>query len=438
MDSKNTFTGLEIAVIGMAYRFPGARTIEDLWENLKNGVESISFFSDQELKEAGIAPGLLENPNYVKAKAILEHIDYFDAAFFDYSPREAEIMDPQMRVFHECTVEALEDAGYDPESYKGTIGMYAGASANFSWEALSVLSGTSRAMGEYVASKLNDKDYLSTRIAYKLNLKGPSVTIHTACSTSLVTIHMACRALLTGECQMALAGGVTIMLPQKGGYIYEEGMILSPDGHCRAFDARAQGIALGSGAGIVALKPLKAAMADGDHIYAHVKGSAINNDGVRKVGFTAPSIEGQAEVIRAALHMGEVDPASIGYVETHGTGTALGDPVEIEALKLAFNTGKKGFCSIGSIKTNFGHLDSAAGVAGFIKAVLALKHRFILPNLHFKTPNPTIDFDNSPFYVSTELSHWKGNGSPLRAGVSSFGIGGTNAHVILEEAPDDR
>ena len=434
---ETTMHGLEIAVIGMAGRFPGAPGIHRFWDNLKNGVEAIFFFSDEELSTAGVDPQSLESADYVKAQGILgnEDIELFDSFFFDYLPREAEMLNPQIRIFLECSREALENAGYEPEFYNGLIGIYAGASNSFTWEAISRLSGNEKFFDSFSLFLLTDKDFLSTRISYKLNLKGPALHVQTACSTSLVAIHQASRGLLTGECDMALAGGVTISIPQQKGYLYQQDMIQSRDGHCRAFDARATGVNGGSGIGIVVLKRLNTAIADGDEIYAMIKGSAINNDGNRKVGYTAPSVEGQAEVIKAAHQAAEVEPESIGYIETHGTATSLGDPVEIEALKLAFNTRKRGFCGIGSIKTNLGHLDSAAGVAGFIKTVLALKHRLIPPSLHFETPNPRIDFANSPFYVNTRLRQWDNGAFPLRAGVSSFGIGGTNAHVVLEEAP---
>ncbi|NIM10482.1 MAG: amino acid adenylation domain-containing protein [Candidatus Aminicenantes bacterium] len=436
VNEANDRTGLEIAVIGMALRFPGAQNVDEFWENIKNGVESITFFSDEELEAEGTAPGTFREPGYVKAKGILQDIENFDSSFFGYTPKEAEIMDPQIRIFHECAWEALENAGYDPGSYSGLIGLYAGSAANVLWvgkNLIQIRGGADR----FSANNLNS-NFFSTLISYKLNLKGSSLTVQTACSTSLVAIHFACRSLLTGEVDMALAGGITVNIPQKTGYQYQEGMILSADGHCRAFAAESTGTIGGEGVGIVILKPLVRALDDGDYIHAIIKGSAANNDGDRKVGYTAPSVEGQVEVITAALEMAEVEPESITYVETHGTGTSLGDPIEIEALKLAFNTNKKGFCSIGSVKTNVGHLDCAAGVAGFIKAVQALTHRLIPPSLHFKKPNPKIDFENSPFYVNTELAEWKSNEHthPLRAGVSSFGIGGTNAHVILEEWPD--
>ncbi len=442
--ADTTETGLEIAVIGMAGRFPGAPDIERFWENLKNGVESIAFYSEAELQDAGVEPDLLNNPNYVRCGGgLLEDNEYFDAAFFGYSPMEADMMDPQMRIFHECAWHALEDAGYNPAAYDGLIGLYAGASFSLTWEALSLFSGRLDDLGLLAGSLLIDRDYLCTRVSYRLDLKGPAVVVKTACSTSLVAIHLSCRAILTGECDLALAGGVTVTQLTKSGYLYREGTIASPEGHCRAFDERARGTIFSNGVGLVVLKRLEDAVEDGDHIYAVIKGSAINNDGLRKAGYTAPSVEGQAEVIRMALQAAGVAAEDIGYVETHGTGTELGDPVEIEGLKLAFDTDKRNFCPIGSVKTNIGHLDSAAGIAGFIKTVLVLQHKQIPPSLNFETPNPRIDFAGSPFYVDTKLSEWRISGAASNqetqrrlAAVSSFGIGGTNAHVILEEWPE--
>lgn len=429
---------LDIAVIGMAGRFPGARDINQFQHNLENGIESISFVSDDEFKKLSTDCRLWDSNGYVKVKGgVLQDKEYFDASFFDYTPSEAEIMDPQVRIFHECAWEALEDAGYNTQLYDGAIGIYAGASSHLYWEGLALFSRQKENMGDFAASLLSNGNFLVSRIAYKFDLKGPATFVQTACSTSLVAIHHACRALLDGECQIALAGGVSVDMSPALGYRYEEGMIMSSDGHCRAFDAKASGVVKGEGAGIVVLKPLAESIGDGDHIYAVIKGSAINNDGCRKVGFTAPSIEGQVAVIRKALAVAGVTPESISYIETHGTATPLGDIVEIEALKSAFNTDKRGFCALGSVKTNIGHLDAAAGVTGFIKTVSALKNRLIPPSLFFDSPNPEIDFDNSPFYVNTRICHWESNGHPLRAGVSSFGIGGTNAHIILEETPQE-
>jgi acyl transferase domain-containing protein len=429
-------TGLEIAVIGMNGRFPGAPDIQRFWENLKNGEESIIFFSDEELKQSGIAEEFLKAPNYVKAKGYLEGIEYFDAPFFGIKPFEAEKTGPQMRVFYQCVWQALEDAGYVPGSYKGSIGLYAGASSDFSWQTLVSLSGETGGVTDTFASiQLIDKNYLATGLSYKLNLKGPSITLSTACSTSLVAIHLACQALISGECDIALAGGVSVSLPAKNGYLYQEGLIYSDDGYCRAFDRDASGTVFGNGAGVVVLKTLEDALAHRDTIHAVIKGSAINNDGSRKVGFTAPSTKGQAETIRAAYNVAEVDPETVSYIEAHGTGTSLGDPIEIEALTMAFGSKKRQFCAVGSVKSNIGHLDAAAGVAGLIKTVLMMKHRQIPPSIHVETPNPKIEFRNTPFYVNTRLTGWQKGNSPLRAGVSSFGVGGTNAHVVLEEAP---
>jgi amino acid adenylation domain-containing protein len=427
-------TGLEIAVIGMAGRFPGARNTREFWRNLKKGVHSISFLNEDEL--AAIDPELRKNPNFVKTKGgELEEFDYFDAFFFNYTPDEAELMAPSMRVFHECAWEALEDSGYDPGQYRGGIGLYAGIQSTSEWEALSASSALGKEVGAFTAAGLSNRDFMGTLIAYRLNLKGPVFSVNTACSTSLAAIHLACQGLLSGDCRMALAGGVSVRYPRPAGYLYEEGMISSPDGYTRTFDAAAGGTTGGDGTGAVVLKLLKNAAAVGDYIYAVIKGSAINNDGNRKVGYTAPSIEGQAEVIRQTYKIAEINPEDIGYIEAHGTATPLGDITELEALKIAFNTDKKHFCRIGSVKTNLGHLDIAAGVAGFIKIVLMLKHKQIPPNLHFQKPNPAIDFENSPFYINTTLETWENNGKPLRAGVSAFGIGGTNAHVVLEEWP---
>jgi acyl transferase domain-containing protein/acyl carrier protein len=439
MALSGRFSGLEIAIIGMGGRFPGAKNLDEYWQNLSSGVESITLFSDEELVAWGIESALLDDSNYVKARPVLEGVEYFDASFFGFTPREAEILDPQHRFFLECAWKTLEDAGYDAEKYRDSIGLYAGVGMN-AYMLNNLVSNRHLIKIDdiYQAFIGSDKDFLPTRTSYKLNLKGPSVAVQTACSTSLVAIHLACRGLLGGECRMALAGGVTIVVPQRVGYLYQEGGISSPDGHCRAFDAKAQGTVLGSGVGIVVLKRLADAIVDGDCIHAIIKGSAINNDGSSKIGYTAPSVAGQSKVIRMAQIMAEVDAETIGYVETHGTGTSLGDPIEIEALTQAFraSTNRKGFCAIGSAKTNVGHLDAAAGVAGLIKTVLSLKHKQIAPSLHFEQPNPQIDFENSPFYVNTELREWKvRDGHPRRAGVSSFGIGGTNAHVILEEAP---
>ncbi|MBD0389538.1 MAG: type I polyketide synthase, partial [Nostoc sp. C3-bin3] len=425
-----------IAIIGLAGRFPGANNIADFWQNLCDGVEAISQFSDEELVAAGVDSSLLNNSNYIKAGAVLENIDLFDASFFGFNPKEAEMTDPQHRLFLECAWEALENAGYDAQRCESRIGVYAGTSlSNY----LTFNLNRDRIGSAHSFQKLigNDKDFLSTRVSYKLNLTGPSLTIQTACSTSLVATALACQSLLNYQCDMALTGGASIRVPQKTGYLYQEGGILSPDGHCRAFDAKAKGTIIGNGVGVTLLKRLSDAIADGDHIYAVIKGSAINNDGSGKVGYTAPSVNGQAEAIAEAIALADIEPETISYIETHGTGTALGDPIEIAALTNVFRaeTEKKGFCAIGSVKTNIGHLDAAAGVTGLIKTALALQHKLIPPSLNFEQPNPEIDFANSPFYVNTKLTEWSATSTPRRAGVSSLGIGGTNAHVILEEAP---
>ena len=425
-----------IAIIGISGRFPQAKDIDTFWKNLQEGVESIEFFSEQELLQEGIDPTLLKKHNYVLAGTVVSDIDLFDANFFGYHPREAEIIDPQQRLFLESAVEALEVAGYDSKTYSGAIGVYAGLSENSYAKSYPHLD-TSEPANAYQLFLASGHDFLSTRVSYKLNLTGPSITVQTACSTSLVAVHLACQSLLTGECDMALAGGVSIHVPQKTGYLYQEGMIMSPDGHCRTFDAQAKGTLGSNGLGIVVLKRLEEAIADGDYIYAQIKGSAINNDGSSKVGYTAPSVEGQAAVIAEAQSIAGINPETITYIEAHGTATPLGDPIEIAALTKVFRgtTEKKGFCAIGSLKTNMGHLDAAAGVGGLLKTVLAIKHKKLPPSLNFAIPNPTIDFANSPFYVNTTLSEWNTNGTPRRAGVSSFGVGGTNAHVVLEEAP---
>jgi acyl transferase domain-containing protein/acyl carrier protein len=425
-----------IAIIGLAGRFPGAKNITEFWQNLCDGVEAISQFSDEELITSGVDASLVKNPDYIKAGAVLEDIELFDAGFFGFNPKEAEITDPQHRLFLECAWETLENAGYDPQRCESRIGVYAGASFN---NYLSFDINNDQIGSAYSFQKLIgiDKDFLATRVSYKLNLTGPSLTVQTACSTSLVATALACQSLLNYQCDMALAGGVSIRVPQKTGYLHQEGGILSPDGHCRAFDAKARGTIIGNGVGVVLLKRLSDAIADGDHIYAVIKGSAINNDGSGKVGYTAPSVNGQAEAIAEAIALADVEPETITYIETHGTGTALGDPIEISALTNVFRaeTEKTGFCAIGSVKTNIGHLDVAAGVTGLIKTALALQHKLIPPSLNFEQPNPEIDFANSPFYVNTKLTKWNTNSTPRRAGVSSLGIGGTNAHVILEEPP---
>jgi acyl transferase domain-containing protein len=422
----------------MAGRFPDAPNIEQFGKNLCAGVESVTTFTDEQLLSAGVEPSLIQAPNYVKAGILLDGVELFDAGFFGYTPREAELTDPQHRVFLECAWEALEDAGYDPDRTRLRIGVFAGTGTNSYFQNNLVSNPHLTTSLNYLQrSMATDNDYLSTRVSYKLNLKGPSLTIQTACSTSLVATHLACQSLLNGECDMALAGGVSIRIPQIAGYLYQEGSTLSSDGRCRAFDASAQGMMAGSGAGIVVLKRLADALEDGDCVRAVIRGSAINNDGAGKIGYTAPSIEGQASVIAHAQTLAGVSADEITYVEAHGTGTSLGDPIEAAALTKAFRrtSQRKGFCAIGSVKTNIGHLGAAAGIAGLIKVVLALQNRMLPPSLNFHRANPAIDFANSPFYVQQTLGGWQPTNGQRVAGVSSFGIGGTNAHMIIEEAP---
>lgn len=437
--SAHSFPTHAIAIVGMAGRFPGAHGLDDFWCKIRDGVESLETFSDADLERAGVAEHSRSNRNYVRKGTVLEGADQFDASFFGYSPREAQMIDPQQRIFLECAWEALEHAGFAPEGIgQKSVGVYGGASIN-SYLLTQILRNPvlAEAVGGYQLMLGNDKDFLCTRVSYKLDLRGPSLTIQTACSTSLVAVAVACRALYHGECDLALAGGVSIMFPQRTGYMFEEGMIFSPDGHCRPFDIDARGTRGGAGAGIVVLKRLKDALADRDTIHAVIRGAAINNDGAGKVGYTAPSIDGQVEAIATAQALAGIDPRTISYIEAHGTGTQLGDPIEIAALTKVFRakTPDIGFCRIGSLKANIGHLDAAAGVAGLIKTVLALKHGVIPPLVNFRTPNPQLDLDRSPFAANSQRCPWSCDGAPRRAGVSSFGIGGTNAHVVLEEAP---
>jgi amino acid adenylation domain-containing protein len=432
-----------VAIVGLAGRFPGARSAEALWRNVLAGVESIRPLTDAELRGAGISEELLNDPRYVKARGILDDADLFDAPFFGVNPREAELMDPQHRVFLEVCHEALEDAGLDPATFPGLVGVYAGASVNTYLAAQvapdrAFLRATAEQfqVGAFPVLFGNDGHFLTTRLSYKLNLRGPSLDVQTACSTSLVAVALACRSLLHYECDAALAGGVSISFPQLRGYLYLEGGMVSGDGHCRTFDAKADGTVFGSGAGVVVLKRLSDALESRDRILAVVRGFAVNNDGAQKVAYTAPSADGQAEVIALAQAMAGVDPRAIGYVEAHGTATPLGDPIEVAGLTKAFRAGTpdRGFCALGSVKPNIGHLDAAAGVAGLVKTVFALRERVLPPTLHFSAPNPLIDFASSPFTVSARATPWASDG-PRLAGVSAFGVGGTNAHVVLEEAP---
>ncbi|MEU5165861.1 SDR family NAD(P)-dependent oxidoreductase [Streptomyces mutomycini] len=427
----------DVAIIGMAGRFPGADDLDSFWRLLSEGREGITRFSREELAEAGVPARLLDDPEYVPAHGTIPDADLFDTGYFEFTPAEAAITDPQHRILLTAGHAALEHAGYDPARHDGLISVYAGAAINTYLQQQVLPHVDQTTTSEHFAVMVgNDKDFLATRLSYKLDLKGPSYAVQTACSTSLVALHLACQGLINGECDMALAGGVTVKLPQAKGYLYEEGAILSRDGHVRTFDADASGTVLGNGVGVVVLKLLRDAIADRDTIHAVVKGTATNNDGSAKVSFAAPGAAGQTAVIREAHTVSGVDPRSIGYVEAHGTATRLGDPVEVSALTRAFRDSgpDTGYCAIGSVKSNIGHLDAAAGVAGVIKTVLMMKHRTLVPTVNHTTPNPAIDFAAGPFKVSTGTTPWTGEG-PLRAGVSSFGIGGTNAHAVLQEAP---
>ncbi|HYO64701.1 MAG TPA: type I polyketide synthase, partial [Archangium sp.] len=430
-----------VAIIGMACRFPGAKDLDAFWKSLCEGRESITFFSREELAEAGVPNHVLDTPGFVPASPCIEGVDQFDAGFFGVTGREATLMDPQQRLFLEVAWEAFEDAGYHPESVGVPVGVFAGSGgvvtsylAAYQQRAPELLGPTGSL--QHIG---NDKDFVATRVSYKLDLKGPSINIQTACSTSLVALHLACRSLLEGECDMALAGASTIRFPHKNGYVYQSEDILSPDGHCRAFDEKAQGTIFGSGVATVLLKPLRAAIEDGDHVYAVIKGSAINNDGGQKVSYSASSVPGQASAMLEAMTVADISPDTLGYVECHATGTTVGDPLEVQALTRAFRTGtaRKGFCGIGSVKTNIGHLEQTAGMAALIKTALALKHQQLPPTINFEKPNPKLALPTSPFYIQTELTGWKANaGHPRRAGVNGLGLGGTNAFVVLEEAPE--
>ena len=430
--------GIErVAVVGMAGRFPGAEDVEEFWAKLRDGVECIRTFEDEELLASGVDPDVLRSPSYVRARGALSHPEFFDADFFGFSPREAQIIDPQLRAYLENCWEALEDAGYDTQAYGGLVGVFGGMSAG-QYVLYNLIPDRElvAAFGAVQLRLYNDKDFLTPLVAYKLDLRGPTVNVQTACSTSLVAVHLACQSLLSYQCDLALAGGVSVNVPPKSGYVPVEG-VFSPDGHCRAFDADAAGTVSGAGVGSVVLKRLSEAVADGDTIHAVIRGSAINNDGALRVGYSAPSVDGQSEVIAMAHAVAGVAAESITYVEAHGTGTPLGDPIEVAALARVFGaeTQKKNFCGLGSVKTNIGHADAAAGVASLIKTVMAIKHRQLPPSLNFRRPNPQIDFANGHFYVNDRLREWRPEGGVLRAGISSFAMGGTNAHVVVEEAP---
>lgn len=427
-----------IAIVGMSLRVPGARTVAEFWHNVLHGVESITRFSDEQLRDAGVAETLLRRPDYVKASAVLEGIEYFDAGFFGFSPAEAAMLDPQHRLFMECAWEALEDAGHDPFRSSASIGIYGGCFMN-KYLPLNLYANPDflNSPSAYFARNYNDKDFLAGRVAYVMNLRGPAVTVQTACSTSLVATHLATQALLAHDCDIALVGGAAINLPHHIGYLAMEGTMFSPSGRCRPFDASSDGTLFGSGAGFVVLRRLSDALADGDHVRAVIRGTAVNNDGVDKVSFTAPNAQAQSAVIASAQGVAGISPDTIGYIEAHGTGTRLGDPIEVSALTDAFRLGtrRSGYCAIGSVKANIGHLDAAAGVIGLIRATLALQHETIPPQANFESPNPQLNLAQTPFYVPRQAVPWRRGATPRRAGASSLGVGGTNAHVVLEEAP---
>lgn len=427
-----------IAIVGMSLRVPGARTVAEFWHNVLHGVESITRFSDEQLRDAGVADATLRRPDYVKASAVLEGIEDFDAGFFGFTPAEAAMLDPQHRLFMECAWEALEDAAHDPFRSSVSIGIYGGCFMN-KYLPLNLYTNADflQSPSAYFARNYNDKDFLAGRVAYVMNLRGPAVTVQTACSTSLVATHLAAQALLAHDCDMALVGGAAINLPHHTGYLAMEGTMFSPSGRCRPFDAASDGTLFGSGAAFVVLRRLSDALADGDHVRAVIRGTAVNNDGVDKVSFTAPNAQAQTAVIASAQGVAGVSPDTIGYIEAHGTGTRLGDPIEVSALTDAFRLGtrRNGYCAIGSVKANIGHLDAAAGVVGLIRATLALQHETIPPQANFESPNPQLNLAQTPFYVPRQAVPWPCGATPRRAGASSFGVGGTNAHVVLEEAP---
>ncbi len=426
-----------IALVGLSARFPESPTSAAFWENLRAGRECLRRFDREALLEAGVPLRLVEHPDYVPVAGVLDDIEAFDAQLFGYSRREAELMDPQQRLFLQGCWTALEDAAWDPARFPGPVGLFAGTNANtYLYNTLRARPDILEAAGELQTLIGADKDFLTTRVAYKLGLRGPAITVQTACSTGLVALHMAVQSLLAGECDMALAGGASVTVPHAAGYLFSEGGIMSPDGHCRAFDAGARGTVGGNGVGVLVLRRLEDALRDRDPIHAVILGSAVNNDGSDKVGFTAPSVRGQSRVIAEALAVAGVEPRTIDYVEAHGTGTRLGDPVEVRALKVAFGGATTPWCGLGSVKSNIGHLGPAAGIAGVIKVALALRHEAIPPSLHFEAPNPELGLDESPFTICDQLRPWARGQRPRRAGVSAFGIGGTNAHVVLEEAPD--
>ena len=430
--------GSDIALVGMAGRFPGAADLGQFWTNIRDGVETVAFFDDAELLAAGVPEAEFSQPGYVRAGARAEGIDLFDAEFFGYTPREATIMDPQHRVFLELAWEALENAGYSPGRTGENVGVFGGAGTSAYLPHVFANLERGAAIGASNVGIGNELGFLTARVSHKLDLQGPSVPVHTACSSSLVAVHLACQSLLNHECGMAIAGGVAFKVPPGKGYEYQESGILSPDGHCRPFDADSRGTVFNNGAGVVILKRLDDALRANDTVYAVIKGTAVNNDGAAKASFTAPGVAGQSAVVLEALEIADLTADDISYVEAHGSGTKIGDSIEIEALTRAFGatSDRTGFCAIGSVKSNIGHLDAASGIAGLLKTTLALGHRTLPPTAHFRHANPAIDFPRTPFHVQRELTSWDTpDGEPRRAGVSAFGFGGTNAHVVLEEAP---
>lgn len=439
MSFNTEYSGLEMAVIGMSCKFPESNDYKSFWDNLSEGKELIREYTDEDILSSGVPAELLNNSSFIKSGVEFEGRGDFDHDFFEYRREEAALMDPQIRIMHEFCWKAIEDAGYASLIKKKKIGLFLGASENIQWKMYSYLKSKEGMVDPFFLNMISNSNYISSLISYKLNLTGPALFVDTACSTSLMTVNLACKSLLNRECNIALAGGVRISSSMEKGYLYKEGLIYSNDGHCRAFDKDASGTIAGEGVGVVVLKRLKDAIKDKDNIYSVIRSCVSNNDGNNKVGYTAPSVQGQLECIRLAHKMAGVSPSSIGYIETHGTGTKLGDPIELRALNLAFNKdSKEKFCAIGSVKTNMGHLDVASGIAGLIKTILCVKNRQIPPSLNFNESNPEIDFDGGPFYVNTELKKWKAKkGFPLRAGVSSFGIGGTNVHVVLEEMKEE-
>ena len=442
--ATNSLPPNAIAVVGMAGRFPGADSVSTFWDNLRRGEESIVDLSEDELIAAGVGEKALANHSYVRRAALMDGIDEFDADFFGFTPHAARMMDPQHRLFLQCAWHALEDAGYDPAQIDGSVGVYGTSSASgyllhnlMSHHDPHMIIGQGATFDMVNLSLQNDKDHLATRVSHQFNLRGPALSVQTACSSSLVAVHLACQSIMNGECDMALAGGASIRVPHRVGYWHEPGSMVSATGHCRPFDVRSDGTIFGSGVGVVVLKPLEAAVEDGDQIHAVIRGSAINNDGSTKMNYAAPNAAGQAGAIAEAHEVADIDASTVSYIETHGTGTPLGDPIEIEGLRQAFGIStatRPGPCFVGSVKSNIGHLEAASGIAGLIKAILCLKHRAIPATLHFTHPNPELHLDRGPFVVRSEYGPWEWEGV-RRAGVSSFGVGGTNAHVVLEEAP---